>query len=351
MDGIKTVHWGLGAMGSGIAKLINEKTGLSSIGAFDRDPLKLGQDLGGVIGLGRKLGTLVSEPPQFNFTVPGADVAIIATGSFTREVYQQIKLAVNARINVITIAEEMAFPAAREPELAGQLDALARQAGVTILGTGINPGFVLDTLVIALTGPCLKVRKITASRINDLAPFGPTVMATQGVGATPAEFQAGLRAGTIVGHVGFRESITLIARAVGWEIDEIREYREPIISSTRRQTAYARVEPGNAAGCRHTALGLRQGEVLIELIHPQQILPELEGVVTGDFINIQGQPDIDLKIQPEIPGGLGTMAMAVNMIPQVVVARPGLLTMADLPIPAAILGDVRRLVEWRRGGN
>ncbi len=349
MQEIRIVHWGLGAMGSGIAKLVNQKPGLKSTGAFDRDPAKLGRDLGEVIGLGRPLGAAVSEPPQFNFTVPNTDLVIVATGSFTREVFKQIELAVNAGINVITIAEEMSYPAAREQELALELDRLAKLGGVSILGTGINPGFVLDTLVIAMTGPCLRVDKITATRINDLSPFGPTVMATQGVGTTPEQFRAGLENGTIVGHVGFPESISLIARALGWQIDDIKQTREPIISQVRRQTAYAVVEPGNVAGCRHTAQGISGGKVVIELIHPQQVLPHLEGVETGDYIEIAGEPDISLKIQPEIPGGMGTMAMAVNMIPQVISARPGLLTMADLPLPAALMGDVRSLTEMRKG--
>ena len=351
MKTIKIIHWGLGAMGSGMARLLNSKTGLESVGALDRDPAKVGRDLGEVINLGRNLGVPVSDANKFDFASSGADLVIIATSSFTREVFEQLIVVANSGANIITIAEEMAFPWASEPELAQQLDKVAVENGISILGTGINPGFVLDTLVIALTGPCLDVKKISAARINDLSPFGPTVMATQGVGATPKEFEAGLADGSIVGHVGFTESINMIAKAVGWEIDEIKETREPIISTLRRQTAYAVVEPGNVAGCRHTAQGLYRGNVLIELIHPQQILPGLEGVETGDYINIEGEPNINLKIQPEIPGGLGTMAMAVNMIPQVIAAKPGLLSMADLPVPAALLGDVRKILQQRRGGK
>jgi len=351
MDTIKVVHWGLGAMGSGIAKLVSSKTGLESIRAFDQDPNKHGRDLGDVSGIGRSLGVSVSEPPQKNWSIAGADLVIIATGSFTRQVFQQIEMAVNAGLNVITIAEEMSFPAVKEPELAEKLDRLAREKGVSILGTGINPGFVLDTLAITLTGPCLNVDKITATRINDLSPFGPTVMQTQGVGVTPEEFAAGLEAGTIVGHVGFPESIHIIAGALGWQIDEIRQTREPILSSVRRETAHVTVEPGNVAGCRHTAQALSGGKVVIELIHPQQVLPYLEGVETGDYIEIDGAPSISMKIQPEIPGGMGTMAMAVNMIPQVITARPGLLNMSDLPIPAALMGDAAKLVKMRLGGR
>lgn len=349
MKTIKIAHWGLGAMGSGIARLVNSKTGLESIAAFDQYTGKQGKDLGEVIGLDRQLGVTVAAPPQGKWNVDGADLVIIATGSFTKQVFAQIETAVQGGINVITIAEEMAFPAAQEPELAAKLDALAKQHQVTILGTGINPGFVLDTLAIALTGPCLSVEKIVASRINDLSPFGPTVMETQGVGTTPEQFAAGLASGEIVGHVGFPESIAIIAAALGWKIDEVQQTREPIISNVKRVTEHVTVEPGNVAGCRHTAKAFANGKVVIELIHPQQVLPHLEGVGTGDYIDIIGDPNISMKIQPEIPGGKGTMAMAVNMIPQVIASRPGLVNMSDLPIPAALMGDVAELLKKHQG--
>ncbi|MDA8442229.1 MAG: 2,4-diaminopentanoate dehydrogenase [Peptococcaceae bacterium] len=349
MREITLVNWGLGAMGSGIAKLVSRKRGLVSVGAFDSDPGKWGRNLSEVLGLKGSTDVVIQEPPQFDLGISDVDIVLIATGSYTRQVVQQIEVAVNAGSNVITIAEEMAFPAAQQPELAEYLDKIAKNKGVTILGTGINPGFVLDTLVIALTGTCLDVQKITATRVNDLAPFGPTVMATQGVGVTVQQFRDGLADGSIVGHIGFQASINLIAKSLGWKIDEIRETREPIVSKVRRQTEYATVEPGNVAGCKHTAQGMLHGRVLIELIHPQQVLPQLEGVATGDYIKIAGEPALNLQIQPEIPGGLGTMAMAVNMIPQVIAAKPGLLSMADLPIPAALLGDAREILAMRRG--
>lgn len=351
MTGIKVIQWGLGAMGNGMARLLMAKEGIHITGAFDQDPQKIGRDLGEFLG-GESSGVTISAPP---IAAEGwglnadADLVIIATSSFTKEVFPQIRLAVEKGLNVISIAEEMAFPAAQEPDLAAEMDVLAKTHGVTVLGTGINPGFVLDTLILALTGPCLEVQSIKASRINDLSPFGPTVMRTQGVGTTVEEFKQGLATGEIVGHVGFQESINLIAKALGWELDRIEEARSPIISNVYRETQYVQVQPGQVAGCRHTAIGYVNGEPKIELIHPQQVLPYLEGVDTGDYIDITGRPDIHMAIKPEIPGGLGTMAMAVNMIPQVIAARPGLVSMAELPVPTALSGDVRKILSWRKG--
>ena len=96
------------------------------------------------------------------------------------------------------------------------------------------------------------------------------------------------------------------------------------------------MEPGNVAGCRHTARAFSRGKELIFLEHPQQICPEAEGVETGDYVTIDGDPPLHLSIKPEIPGGTGTIAIAVNMIPLVISARPGLLTMADLPVPRSL---------------
>lgn len=349
MSEIRVIQWGLGAMGSGMARLMESKTGLRIVGAYDQDPQKVGRDLGDFLG-GVENGVKIQLPPNVgDLSLEKADLVVLATSSFTKDVAPQIEIAVKHSLNVISIAEEMAYPWAQEPELAKHIDRLAKEYGVSVLGTGINPGFVLDTLILAMTGPCLEVDHIKATRINDLSPFGPTVMQTQGVGVSVEAFEAGVQSGEIVGHVGFKESIQLIAKTLGWKLDRIEETRFPIISKVYRETEHVKVEPGYVAGCKHSAIGYVDGVPKIELIHPQQVFPHLEEIETGDYIDISGQPDIHLAIKPEIPGGLGTMAMAVNMIPQVLAARPGLLSMAELPVPAALMGDVRALLAWRRG--
>ncbi|MGE5654624.1 MAG: 2,4-diaminopentanoate dehydrogenase [Bacillota bacterium] len=347
---VRVLIWGLGAMGSGMAKLISQKQGIEMAGAIVRNTH-------GAANLRQYLGDdslpdvpVVSEPSKLLGHVD-ADLALICTASFTKEVFEQLQAALGAGLNVITIAEQMANPWVDEPELAQRLDTLARIKGVTIVGTGINPGFVLDTLIIALTGVCAEVRSLKAARINDLSPFGPTVMMTQGVGTTPEGFAQGLKDGSIVGHVGFRESMGMIADALGWNLDEIRETREPIISKTHRETPYVTVEPGQVAGCRHIAQGFVNGQVKITLEHPQQVRPESEGVATGDYIWIDGTPPLNLTIKPEIPGGIGTIAMAVNLIPLVLQAAPGLRLMTDLPIPRAVMGDLTKTLAEIEAGR
>lgn len=348
MDKVKVISWGLGAMGSGMAKMLLEKKDVEIVAAVDMAPFKIGKDLGEVLGVGRKLNVQISDDFSKVKHVK-ADVVILAIDSFVKNVFPCIKQIVENKMNCITIAEEMAYPYEAHKELAEEMDRLAKENGVTILGTGVNPGFVLDTMIITLSAACRKVQSISASRVNDLSPFGLTVMKTQGVGTTLQEFEEGIKSGSIVGHIGFRQSIPMIAKAIGLEIDEIVETREPIISNTYRETDCVKVEPGMVAGCCHIAYGKKDGKNIITLEHPQQINPQSEGVDTGDYIHIKGDADLDLCIKPETPGGIGTMAMAVNTIPLVISSKPGLRTMIDLPLPHDIENSFVEQIKYYRG--
>ncbi|MBP1687644.1 MAG: dihydrodipicolinate reductase [Deltaproteobacteria bacterium] len=341
-EGIRVLVLGTGQMGSGIARLILNKPGLALVGAHGRRRARAGIDLGGAIGLDREVGIAISADLESTVARTQPHIAIQATCSRLTDALPEITTVVRNRVPVISIAEEMAYPAATSPAIAAELDRLARAHGVAVVGAGINPGFVLDLLVITLSGVCADIRSITARRVNDLSPYGPSVLTTQGIGLTPEAFRRGVEDGSVVGHFGFPQSIRMIADTLGWEIEGIEERREPIVSAVRRTTPFVTVEPGTVAGCLHTAVAFASGEPVISLIHPQQIHPHLEGVETGDSIEIAGTPSVRLAGSPEIPGGVGTIALAVNLIPRVLSAAPGLHSMADLPVPAAVLGDVRR---------
>ncbi len=339
---IRVLVVGTGQMGSAIARVILDKPGLVLAGAYGRRPERAGTDLGRAIGLGRDLGLSIHADLDAAVTASRPHVAIQATCSRLIEAAGEIGTLVRHGVHVVSIAEEMAYPACASASLAEELHRLAVAHRVSILGTGINPGFVLDVLVITVSAVCSDVESITATRVNDLSPYGPSVLRSQGVGLTPAAFDDGLARGSVIGHVGFEQSIHMVADALGCEIERIEETREPIVSRVRRATPHVTVEPGHVAGCRHAAVGYRRGAPFITLVHPQQVHPELEGVPTCDTIEIQGRPGVRLSGSPEIPGGAGTAALAVNMIPRVLGATPGLHTMLDLPVPAAMLGDGRR---------
>jgi len=343
-DVIRVLILGTGQMGSGIARLVLEKQGLQLVGAYGRRSERVGVDLGRAIGLERDLGIPLSDELSAVIEQVQPHVAIQATCSRLEEAWDEITMLVKQGVNVISIAEEMAYPAANSPSLAEELHRLAIECDVAVLGTGINPGFVLDLLVVTLSGVCSEVQSITARRVNDLSPYGPTVLASQGVGLTPMAFEQGLKDGSVVGHIGFVESIHMIAAALGWEIDNIEQRREPIVSQTPRETPFISIKPGQVVGCLHTATAYRQAKKVITLVHPQLIAPHLDGLETGDSIQITGTPGVQLAGSPEIPGGQGTAALAVNMVPRVLSAAAGLHSMVDLPVPAAMMGDARKFV-------
>ena len=347
MRNIRVAVWGFGAMGGGITKVLLQKTGVEITGVCDLHPNRVGKSIFDLLEVerGDRADVIVTSDIELALPEKSADVCILATDSFTKDVYPKLVKVLSRGINAISTAEEMSYPAAKEPELAQEIDRVAKKFGVTALGTGINPGLMMDLLAICLSGCMTSVEKVTCRRVNSLSPFGPLVMQEQGVGLTPEAFQEGVEKGELAGHVGFAESVGMISHALGWKIDEFTQQMAPILTEVDRKSPYGFASRGNVAGVNMTGQGYVEGRVMIDMIHPQQIEPELGGTHTGDYITLEGSPRVDMKIQPEVNGGIGTIAMCVNMIPHVINARPGLKTMIDLPVPHAIMGDFRDQIE------
>ncbi len=329
----RLIQCGLGSMGSLMARISLEKRDLELVGAVCRRTQLQGTDLADYLGDEAARGVKIFPDFAAAQREVSADVAITAANSLLPDEIPIVDSAVAAGLNVVSIAEEMAYPAAADPAAAQHLDEIARDAGVTVLGTGINPGFVLDLLIIVFTGICRRVDSIYAERVNDLSPYGGAVMTTQGIGLTPEEFDAGLRDGSVLGHIGFRQSVAMVADALGWELERVEETREPIIGGRERRGEHVIVPAGKVAGCRHAVRGFVAGHPLIELVHPQQIEPGAEGQKTWDLIRVEGEPKIEMRVEPEMAGGTGTASIAVNMVPLVHAAASGLVSMKDLPVP------------------
>lgn len=341
---IKVVIYGVGPIGERVAKTVLEKEGLRIVGAVDIDKAKVGRDLGDVIGLGKRLGVIVTDDPDSLFAKIKTDVAIVATTSFVRTVYSQIVKCVEAGMDVITTSEELAYPWVKEPQLASEIDGLAKKHGVTVLATGVNPGYFMDTFPIILTGLCKEVKRIEVIRAISTRTRRESFQRKIGTGMTPEEFKGKLAKGEITGHVGFTESIAMIAAALGWRLDEIKEYPpEPVIADGEVATTYTTVKPGQMLGYIGVAEGLIKDQVVIRckaIMHA--------GVEEGyhEYI-IDGVPNLRVRMS-EILGDWETAYIVVNMIPKVINARPGLLTMKDLPPPCSLHGDMRTFVE-RKG--
>ena len=343
---VKVVIWGFGAMGSGMVKMISSKKGFEITGVCDRNPEIVGKSIYDVLALKKPKNDVIVQP-NIELVVKKdiCDVVILATDSFTKKAYPKIEWLIRQGVNVISTAEEMSYPKANEPELAEKIDKLAKKYQVTVLGTGVNPGMMMDVLAIALTGIMAEVESIEISRVNSLSPFGVTVMEEQGVGITVDDFNARMKKNELSGHVGFKESVGLMSESLGLNITRFEQTMAPIVTKVDRKSPYGFAKSGDVAGVDMNAIAYVDGKPMIKLHHPQQIEPQLAGVETGDYITLNGSPLVQMAIKPEVDGGIGTIAICVNMIPHVINARPGLKTMIDLPVPRAILGDVRSMIE------
>ncbi len=343
---VKIAIWGFGAMGSGMAKMILKKKGFEIVGVCDKNPNYIGKNMFEILNLKQENHPDVIINDDIHEVVKdNCDLVLLATDSFTKGAFPKVKLLLEKKVNVISTAEEMAYPQAQNPDLAKEMDRIARENDVTVIGTGINPGMMMDLLVVCLSGVMEDVEHIEVNRINSLSPFGQAVMEEQGVGLTVEEFNEKLKSNTLAGHVGFSESIHMIADALKWKVDQFEQQMKPIITDVDRKSPYGFAKAGDVCGVNMTGQGKINGEIKIDMKHPQQIEPHLSGVETGDYIHIKGNPEVNMAIKPEIDGGIGTIAMCVNMIPHVINSHPGLKTMIDLPVPRAIMGDVREMIE------
>ncbi|MFQ6022099.1 MAG: NADP-binding protein [Acidiferrobacterales bacterium] len=346
MNEIRVIQYGIGEMGSAMADLVSRKKGLRIVAAIDT-ARGVGQDLGEILGLGRKLGVIVTDDPKTVFKDCRADVVLHATTSFLEQIYPQIIDAVEAGVNFISIAEELGYPYARHPKLAKNIDELAKVHGVTVLGTGLNPGFIMDSLIIHCTGIFDAVRGIYAERIANSSEYGPAVLGRRGFGLSADVWKKKASKNLISGHIGFEESISMIADSLGWELDDIKQQAfEPVVADIDRSTADVTIRAGTVCGFKQKVCGIKDGQELITFAQESQVRAEQKRL-DEHLIRIEGTPEFQFTFA--IPGKRTTAAMAVNMIPQVVNARPGLTSMRELPNPAALMGDVSKLISGAGG--
>jgi 4-hydroxy-tetrahydrodipicolinate reductase len=342
MKKIRIILYGVGAVGSLIAKFLLEKEGVEIVGAVDAAKDKIGKDLGEVLGLNKRLEIRVSNDVNAVLSKVEADIAIHATSSYLKDTYPQLASIVKHGVNVVSTCEELSYPQYSKPELAKKLDTLAKKHDVTVLGTGINPGFLMDTLVITLTAVCQRIEKIEAARIMNAGTRRLPFQKKVGAGLSVEEFRRKMESRQITGHVGLEQSIAMIADALAWKLDKIEvEPAEPVIAEKRVKSRDITVEVGKVAGLRQRARGKMKGKEVITLDFQAYIGAEEE----YDAITIEGAPKIREKIKPCVHGDISTVAMIVNSIPKVLNAPAGLLTMKDLPIPSAAIEDMRRYVK------
>lgn len=326
---IRVLHIGLGPIGLGVVRQVLTRKGFKIAGAVDVDPALAGRDLGEVAGLERRLRVKVGTDAAAALKAAKPDVAVLCTSSSLARVAPQIETVLKARVPLVSTTEELAYPTGRNKRLAARLDAAAKKARVALLGTGVNPGFTMDALPIALSAVCARVDAVRVDRVQDARlrrlPFQRKI----GAGLTEAEFRARVDAGR-VRHVGLAESISMIADAMGFKLDRITDEIHPQIAQEAVASEFLEVPAGHVCGLVQDGVGWRDGEALVAL-HMEAYLGAPESY---DAVRLVGLPPLQMKIPGGVHGDVATASITVNSIPKVIGAPPGLHTMRSLPLPS-----------------
>jgi 2,4-diaminopentanoate dehydrogenase len=342
LENVKVISYGIGVIGQKLATHLLEKSGVEIVGAIDVDPKIIDKDLGEVIG-GNKLGIKISNDVEKIIKTTKPDIIAHTTMSYLRQTYSQFEGILKHGINVVSTCEELSYPYAT-PEgkkYAEKLDELAKKGKATILGTGVNPGFVMDTLPVILTAVCQKVENIYVARQMNAATRRIPFQNKIGAGLTVTEFKKKIADHVITGHVGLEQSIQMIADALGWKLDEIKvEAPEPVVLNNDVASESIKVPKGYNAGSMQMAYGIAKGKNMITMNFKAYIGAQEE----FDSVSIKGIPPINEKISPCTHGDYATIAITANMIPIVINAEPGFKTMIDLPIPHATPMHMRKYV-------
>jgi 4-hydroxy-tetrahydrodipicolinate reductase len=325
---INAVQFGLGPIGQLCARTIIEKHRgrINLVGAVDIDPSKVGKDIGELLGIG-EVGVRIEKDIKPIVKSRKVDLVFHTTSSLLSDVYEQLEMFTRFRLNVISSTEELFFPWIRNKDIAEQLNELAQKSKVRILGTGVNPGFIMDMLPSILTQVCTEIKSIEIERVVNASKRRLPLQLKIGAGLTVGEFKERKKTGKL-GHVGLVESLQFLASVIGFSLDEIKETLDPITTKKNHKTQYLTIQKGRVAGIHHVAVGLKDGKPVITL-DLKMFVGEHKDY---DRIVIKGEPPIRIRTNG-IFGDLATVGSLINSAYLIFDARPGLLTMADLKLP------------------
>lgn len=323
---LRVIQYGLGPIGSAVVRHTVERASLELVGAVDIDPAKVGRDVGEVAGLNRQLGITVVPKLADVLAKTQADAVLHTTSSYFDLFKPQIIEILEAGLDVATTAEELSFPWLAHTQEAAEIDAVAKQAGKSVLGTGVNPGFLMDSLPLNLTAICQQVNHIDVQRLMNASTRRGPFQAKIGCGMTVEAFQAKMATGRM-GHVGLPESMGMVFDTLGRKLVRYESVVEPVVAERRYETPFFQVEPGQVRGLKQVARGYTEAGEFMRLTFYAALETEDE----RDVITIQGRPDLEVTLRGT-NGDIATVAILVNSIRRVHEAAPGLVTMRDLPI-------------------
>ncbi|HTQ86541.1 MAG TPA: hypothetical protein VMI93_10040 [Candidatus Solibacter sp.] len=324
---IRVVQYGVGPIGAAVVRLMRTKNALELAGAIDMDPAKVGKDLGELVGAEDAPWGMPVYADAAEALGQGVDLVMHCTSSYLKDVAAQLFECIQAGCCVVSTCEELAYPFRKYPEISAKLDAEAKEWGVALVGTGVNPGFIMDKLVLTAAAAAQRVDSARVIRQVDAAHRREPLQKKIGAGTDPDEFRAQVAAGAIKHH-GLPESVAMVADGLGFELDDIIEKIEPVIAAERVVTEFLTVEAGQVAGVQQVARGVVDGHDKIYM----ELKMHVGAGASIDTIELKGVPNLSLTVPGGAHGDLATAAIAVNAIPVLLEANAGLRTSRDLPM-------------------
>lgn len=352
---LTVILYGTGALGGLAVEALNAgRPTIKIVGAVDVDPDKIGRSLGELFPAGHawanvKVAGSLAECLAGLSQKP--DVAYHMTESVPHDIEGQLSELLEAGLNVISAAESMFHPGLRFADFTARLDALAKSNGVSITGTGINPGFSFDSLPLMLARATNGVRRIDISRVIDVTGTGPGDIDHVGYGLLPDDFDAKIASGRIVGHMGLPESIALLAERLGMQIDTVTERWEtetaafPVDSG---DSTLGILEPGRVVGITQFAEALKGDDVVMSMRLVMYYQPEQFGLEVADRIEIAGAHQINMSLVPAARSLFGAANIVVNATHDVAAARPGFISALDYTIGGAHRGGFAYVIDTAR---
>ena len=322
---VKVVMIGLGPLGQKVVRYAVRRKSIAIVAAVDTDPAKIGKDLGTLSHI-KKLGIVVRGDLKSALKGTRPDAAILTTVSSIRKLEPQVREIAKHKLQIVSTCEELSFPWRRSRAVATRIDALCRKAGVTCLGTGVNPGFLMDFLPSILTAVNQNVKKIVVKRFQDASSRRVPFQQKIGAGLTRAEFNRKVADGSLR-HVGLPESMDMLAHAMGWKLTRSTETLRPVIATRCISSGYKVIKKGMACGVEQVGRGFVGRKEVIRL-HFRAAVGEPKSF---DRVEIEGEPSIVSIIDGGVNGDIATCAITLNALRSVMAAAPGLKTMLDVP--------------------
>ena len=255
------------------------------------------------------------------------DAAIVTTLSDLELVVPTLRPLLDRGLAVVSTCEELAWPWLRHPVLAQELHERSVRAGGRVVGTGVNPGFLMDAFAVAATTVCNEVRSVRVTRLQDASARRIPFQRKIGAGLDEAAFAAKQADGSLR-HVGLGESLHLVGHELGLAFDRWDEDLSAVPAERDLECGLGPIPAGHAAGVRQVARGWRGDDCVAELIF-QAAIGQAD---PHDRLEVDGDPPIDLVWRGGVHGDTATSAIVLNTLRSLREAAPGLHTMSSLPL-------------------